>query len=232
MDTATKEKIRESDLMLARKPHSVLFYPVAYRDKTSYLLPKRAFDIFVSSVLIVTVLSWLYPLLAILINMSSKGGTLFVQKRIGLNGKEFRCFKFRTMVLNKESEWKDAVLNDERITKIGKWLRATYIDELPQMVNVLIGDMSIIGPRPHMIYHHRKFCSEVPLYDCRHWIKPGITGLSQVKGYHGRISGQYHIYGRTKLDLFYVRKVSFKLDMMILFKTAAIIFSFNKISKR
>jgi lipopolysaccharide/colanic/teichoic acid biosynthesis glycosyltransferase len=145
-----------------------------------------------------------------------------------MNGKEFLCYKFRTMVLNAESDTAGAVRNDQRITPIGKLLRATYIDELPQLINVLKGEMSIIGPRPHMLYHHNKFLKEVPLYNCRHQVKPGITGLAQVKGYHGLIADQFHLRSRTKFDLFYVQKLSWRLDMMILMKTISAVLLFNK----
>jgi putative colanic acid biosysnthesis UDP-glucose lipid carrier transferase len=229
MDTITKENIGRSDLKVIKQHFTI---PVPYKkEDTTYDLLKRFFDITIASVLLLAFLSWIYPLMFILINISSKGGTLFIQKRVGLRGKVFNCFKFRTMVLNKESDQVEAVLNDKRITKIGQFLRMTYIDELPQLINVLLGDMSIVGPRPHMLYHHRKFCSEIPLYNYRHQVKPGITGLSQVKGYHGAVFGQYRIYGRTRLDLFYVRKASLKLDLIILIKTGLIICSFNKKTK-
>jgi len=232
MDTATKKETREGDVMIINRPLPAIFYPVSYTGRRGYLFFKRVFDVLISSILILVVLSWLYPLLTLLIRLSSKGGALFIQRRVGLNGKEFKCLKFRTMVVNKSSDWMDASLDDKRITKIGRLLRSTYIDELPQLINVLIGDMSIVGPRPHMLYHHQKFCKEVLHYDRRHWLRPGITGLSQVKGYHGWISSRYHIYCRTKLDLFYVQKASFKLDVMILVKTISILFSFNKNIKR
>jgi len=229
MDTITKENIGSADLKIT-KQHFIVPVPYKKEDAIYYLL-KRSFDVVMASILILVLLSWLYPLMFILINVSSKGGTLFIQKRVGLRGKVFNCFKFRTMVINKESDLVEAALNDKRITKIGKLLRMTYIDELPQLFNVLLGDMSIVGPRPHMLYHHRKFCQEIPLYNYRHQVKPGITGLSQVKGYHGSVFDHYRIYGRTRLDLFYVRKASLKLDLIILVRTGLIICSFNKKQK-
>lgn len=229
MDTATKEKISNSDLIRLEKSVSSIYYSLSDSEEAGYYLyVKRVFDIIVSAVVVVGVLSWLYPILAILINLSSRGGTLFIQKRVGFNGKEFLCYKFRTMVINKDSDLVGATWNDKRITRIGRLLRASYIDELPQFINVLKGEMSIIGPRPHMLYHHKKFCAEVPFYNFRHQVKPGITGMAQVKGYHGWIADKFHLQARTKFDLFYVQKISWKLDMMILMKTISAILLFNK----
>jgi len=227
MDTITKEKTDSTELKIVKQP---LMIPLFYSKEGAghYWIFKRIFDIVFASFLIITILSWLYPLMFVLINISSKGGTLFVQKRIGLYGKVFNCYKFRTMVINKDADIAEAVLNDKRITKIGKWLRMTYLDELPQLINVLCGDMSIVGPRPHMLYHHRKFCQEIPKYNYRHNVKPGITGLSQMKGYHGSVFDHYRIYGRTRLDLFYVKKTSFQFDMVIIIKTVLIMFPNKK----
>lgn len=232
MDTIAKETTVERDLILIQHTHSPIHYTHTQEGAPRYLVFKRAFDVMLSAVLILTILSWLYPILAILINISSKGGTLFIQKRVGLNGKEFNCLKFRTMVVNKEADKTAALENDQRITKIGRWLRTTYIDELPQLINVLMGQMSIVGPRPHMVYHHDQFSATIPHYDYRHHTKPGITGLSQILGYHGWIASRRDIVSRTRLDLFYVKKVSFRLDMYILFKTATIFFSFSKKEKK
>ncbi|MDR3681803.1 MAG: sugar transferase [Flavipsychrobacter sp.] len=230
MDTVTKETTRNSDLNIIDHRLYPLYYTVGYSRGQAgyYLYVKRAFDVMASLILILCVLSWLYPLLALIINMSSKGGTLFIQKRVGLNGQVFRCLKFRTMVINDKSDLVGAAWNDKRITRIGRILRATYIDELPQLINVLKGEMSIVGPRPHMLYHHQRFSAELPQYNYRHWMKPGITGLAQVKGYHGGLRDKYDIYGRTRLDLFYVQRSSFGLDMMILLKTVSVVLSFNK----
>ncbi len=230
MDTIANEQAECAELKIVKRP---IMMPLSYYEEgvAGYWNLKRGFDIVVSLVLIVAVLSWLCPLLFILINISSRGGTFFIQKRIGLDGRIFKCIKFRTMVVNKDADTLEAAFNDKRITKIGKWLRMTYIDELPQLFNVLYGDMSIVGPRPHMLYHHRKFSMEIPSYNLRHRVKPGITGLAQIKGYHGSVFDHYRIYGRTKLDLFYVQKASFTLDMSILMETVLIIFTFNKKSR-
>src|SRR5579872_2110000 len=202
MDTITQEKVTDIELQVMQQPLPALYIPVPDEKEgvANYLLLKRAFDVVSASVLLLAIFSWLYPLLYLLIRSTSKGGALFIQKRVGLNGKVFNCLKFRTMVINTEADYMEAQLNDMRITRIGKWLRNTYIDELPQLLNVLVGDMSIIGPRPHMLYHHQKFCDEIPCYNYRHCVKPGITGLSQVKGYHGSVYDPYRIHGRTKLE--------------------------------
>ncbi len=234
MDTITKEQQENHNFNLMQDPVLPIYRTDIYKEEgtlKTYMFFKRIFDMLVSSMLILMILSWLYPILAILIRISSRGRTLFIQERAGLYGKTFRCFKFRTMVYSPEADISETKVNDDRITKIGRWLRLSYIDEMPQLFNVLIGDMSIIGPRPHMLYHHQKFIRQVPSYNYRHNLKPGITGLSQVKGYHGSLYDPYSIYGRTKLDMFYVNKVSLKLDMMILLKTSLIFFKIIKKAK-
>jgi putative colanic acid biosynthesis UDP-glucose lipid carrier transferase len=234
MDTITKERREKRNFNIMQDPVLPIYVTNIYKEEgkvKTYMFFKRIFDVLISSVLILTVLSWLYPILAILIRISSRGRTLFIQERAGLYGKTFKCFKFRTMVFSAEADTSETKVNDARITKIGRWLRLSYIDEMPQLFNVLIGDMSIIGPRPHMLYHHYKFIRQIPSYNYRHNLKPGITGLSQVKGYHGSLYDLYSIYGRTKLDMFYVNKVSLKLDIMILLKTSLIFFKIIKKSK-
>ena len=185
---------------------------------------KRAFDITVASILGLGLLSWIYPLMYILIKTGSRGPLLFRQKRIGYRGQEFNCIKFRTMYVNEQSDTLEASKNDRRITPIGRFLRKTCLDELPQLLNVLMGDMSIVGPRPHMISHHKRFASTLHNYDARHYVKPGITGLAQVKGYHGTIMDFRCLHGRTRLDLFYVKKASLGLDIKILMGTIPVIF--------
>lgn len=177
---------------------------------------KRLFDITFSLFVIIFLLSWLIPLLAILIKISSKGPVLFIQKRIGLDGRTFNCLKFRTMVVNSQANQQQARNNDPRITRIGKFLRLSCLDELPQFINVLIGDMSIVGPRPHMINDCKEFSKVVKNYNERNLVKPGITGMAQVKGYRGETNGYYDIFHRYKWDMFYVRNSSFKLDMRII----------------
>ena len=181
-----------------------------------HLALKRAFDITVSVVVIAGLLSWLLPLLAVLIKLNSKGPVLFVQKRVGAFGKTFNCLKLRTMVVNEQADTCQAETNDPRITEFGRFLRLSCFDELPQFFNVLAGDMSIVGPRPHMLKDCREFSEIIQYYDSRNLVKPGITGMAQVKGCRGKTKSFYDITHRFKWDMFYVKNLSFKLDMCIL----------------
>jgi len=233
MDTITREKATGAELKFVQQtmPAMIIDLPVNREGTKSMSVIKRFFDVILSSFLIITVLSWLYLILFVLIKATSRGSTLFIQKRVGYNGEVFNCLKFRTMVLNDKADIQEAVENDERITVTGKWLRKTGIDELPQLINVLMGDMSIVGPRPHMLSHHQTFITTIPGYNNRHQVKPGITGLAQVKGYHGSIVDHYSIYGRTRLDLFYVKKATIALDTKIFFRTIAVVFIQKKSNK-
>ena len=187
--------------------------------KRNYLLFKRVFDILVSSLVILVLLSWITPLLALLIRFDSKGPVFFVQKRVGLGGKYFRCFKFRTMHRNEEADERQAAENDERITRIGRFLRRTNLDELPQFVNVWLGQMSVIGPRPHMIADCIRFSFIISSYHFRNLVRPGITGLAQINGYHGATPDYESIVIRYYWDAQYIRKASFWLDTRILLVT-------------
>ncbi|NHF61377.1 exopolysaccharide biosynthesis polyprenyl glycosylphosphotransferase [Flavobacteriaceae bacterium TP-CH-4] len=180
---------------------------------------KRTFDIVFSSLVIVFVLSWLTPILFALIKLESPGKLYFKQKRHGLKRKTFWCYKFRSMTTNTDANNKMATKNDARVTKIGKFLRKTSIDELPQFFNVFMGDMSVIGPRPHMELHTWNYETSVDKYLVRHFVKPGITGLAQIKGYRGEIVKPADILNRTRLDIFYVEKWNLALDFYILFLT-------------
>ncbi|UAB84819.1 undecaprenyl-phosphate glucose phosphotransferase [Zunongwangia sp. SCSIO 43204] len=180
---------------------------------------KRSFDITFSILVIVFVLSWLIPIIGLLIKIESKGPILFKQKRHGVNKKSFYCYKFRSMAVNNDADTKMMTKNDVRLTKIGKFIRKTSIDELPQFINVLKGDMSVVGPRPHMEAHTKEYESSVDKYLVRHFAKPGITGLAQIKGYRGEIMVKSDIVNRTRLDIFYVEKWSLILDIKIIIKT-------------
>jgi putative colanic acid biosynthesis UDP-glucose lipid carrier transferase len=184
-----------------------------------YLFFKRAFDITISFTLIVLVLSWLYPIVALLIKLSSKGPVLFIQERTGYLGLEFDCFKFRTMYVNNEANTKQATAGDKRITMIGRFLRRAHIDELPQLFNVLLGDMSIIGPRPHMLFHTRSYAQVVPYYNLRHNAVPGMTGMAQIKGYLGEIESDRELRKRIQWDIYYLKNRSGLLDFKIFFIT-------------
>lgn len=180
---------------------------------------KRAFDVILSLLVIILILSWLTPLLAIWIKMESKGAVFFKQKRNGLDYEEFYCYKYRSMKPNPEADLHQVNKNDKRITKIGKFMRKTSIDELPQFFNVFKGDMSVVGPRPHMVSHTHNYAESVDKFMVRHFIKPGITGLAQVSGYRGEVETEQDIINRVKYDIFYLENWSLLLDVKIIFQT-------------
>lgn len=180
---------------------------------------KRAFDIVLSVIVLVGVLSWLTPILAILIKLDSKGTVFFKQKRNGLDYHEFYCYKFRSMRPNEKADLEQVSKNDERITRVGRFLRKTSMDELPQFINVLKGDMSVVGPRPHMVSHTHMYAERIDKFMVRHFIKPGITGLAQVSGYRGEVETDEDIVNRVKFDIFYVENWSLFLDIKIVFTT-------------
>ena len=180
---------------------------------------KRIFDILLTSIIIIGILSWLTPLLAILIKLESKGPVFFKQKRNGLDYKEFYCYKFRSMRPNPTAHIHQVSRGDERITRVGKFLRKTSIDELPQFINVIKGEMSIVGPRPHMVSHTHMYAERIDKFMVRHFIKPGITGLAQVSGYRGEVEHDHDIINRVKFDIFYVENWSLLMDMKIIAKT-------------
>ena len=180
---------------------------------------KRFIDVLLSLFMIVFVLSWLTPLLFILVKIESKGPLFFKQTRDGLNGDTFDCYKYRSMYLNNLSDEIQVTKHDNRVTKIGNYLRKTSIDELPQFFNVLIGDMSVVGPRPHMLSQTKKYSKIVDKFMVRHFIKPGITGLAQVKGFRGEVEKNEDMENRVKLDIFYIENWSFFLDIKIIGQT-------------
>lgn len=180
---------------------------------------KRSFDIVFSLVVILGLLSWLTPLLAILITMESRGPVFFRQTRNGIDNKEFYCYKFRSMAPNKNADDIQATKDDMRVTKIGKFIRRTSIDELPQFYNVLFGTMSVVGPRPHMVKHTNEYATSVDKYMVRHFVKPGITGLAQIRGYRGEIENNTDIQNRIKFDIFYIENWSMFLDVKIIVQT-------------
>lgn len=180
---------------------------------------KRAIDLLVSSLLILTVLSWLLPLMAVLILVDSRGPVFFLQRRRKQNQALFTCFKLRTMVVNRQADTQSAVRGDRRITRVGKWLRQTHLDELPQLLNVWKGDMSLIGPRPYMLSDDRYFEQLFSYYSLRNNVKPGITGLAQSRGYFGAVENVAALEKRLQLDLRYVQRWSIGMDIRILLRT-------------
>lgn len=189
-------------------------------DRRNYLIAKRLFDVVVSLCVLVGIFSWLFPILYILIRADSRGPIFFVQRRVGFLGRSFPCLKFRTMFVNDEANTKQATDNDPRVTRIGRFLRHSNLDELPQFLNVLAGHMSIVGPRPHMYKDCASFSQVVDAYKFRNLMKPGITGLAQVKGYRGPAQTFDKIFRRYQWDAFYVRNAGFWLDLRIVHYTA------------
>jgi len=199
-------------------------------DNSFNVLIKRVFDVVFSSLVIVFILSWMIPLFGLFIKFNSKGPVLFVQKREGFKGNIFNCFKFRSMVLNSVSDTKMADDNDSRLTKFGRFLRLSTLDEMPQFINVFLGDMSIVGPRPHPVNLNKQYIKDIINLNKRHRFKPGITGLSQALGYSGFINSTQDMSDRVKMDIFYFKNWSLLLDFKIIFKTTGILF--NGIFKR
>jgi len=194
------------------------FRTIPLDDPLSSLL-KRAFDIVFSLAVIVLILSWLTPLIALVIKVESKGPVFFTQLRNGYNFKSFNCFKFRSMVKNSNADLEQVTRGDTRITIFGKLLRKTSMDEMPQFFNVLVGDMSVVGPRPHMLSHTDMYAKKIDKFMVRHFVKPGITGLAQVSGYRGEVESDKDIIGRVQHDIFYIENWSFFLDLKIIFQT-------------
>lgn len=187
-------------------------------------LVKRLFDLSFSLLVTIFLFSWLFPILAIAVKLSSKGPVFFKQKRSGMNNKGFNCYKFRSMRMNAEADQKQATQNDPRITKVGAFLRKTSLDELPQFINVIKGQMSIVGPRPHMLKHTEEYSNLVGNFMNRHAIKPGITGLAQIKGYRGEIDDFALLQNRVRLDRFYVNNWTLFFDIRIVLLTVLTIF--------
>ena len=186
---------------------------------TNYSL-KRFFDVLFSVLVLLFVCSWLFPIIAILIKLDSKGNVFFKQKRFGYHDEVFNCIKFRTMYENGESSTKTTQVNDVRITKLGKFLRRSSLDEMPQFINVLLGEMSVVGPRPHMLLVDNYYKAKIGRYTVRSLVKPGITGLAQVSGLRGDMGDMsIEMKKRILADIFYVKNWSLVLDLVIIFKT-------------
>ena len=180
---------------------------------------KRTFDIVFSLVVIIFLLSWITPIIGLIIKIESRGPVFFKQTRNGIKFREFTCYKFRSMIENNDADIQQATKNDKRVTKIGKILRKTSLDELPQFFNVLIGNMSVVGPRPHMIRENERYSKSVDKFMVRHFVKPGITGFAQVKGFRGEIETDEDIINRVKYDIYYLENWSLILDLNIVFLT-------------
>ena len=196
-------------------------------EQLSNQVRKRIFDVVFSSLVFIFLLWWLIPIVAIIIKLDSKGPIFFIQVRSGKNGKEFKCYKFRSMFLNNDAESKSTAVDDERITRIGKYLRKTSIDEIPQFLNVLKGDMSVVGPRPHMVKQTEEYSKNVDAYKVRLYLKPGITGLAQVSGLRGELSHERMIQ-RLVLDIRYLEEWGFWHDVRIILRTILLMLQGDK----
>ena len=180
---------------------------------------KRSFDIVFSLIILLTIFPLLYIIIGILIKLTSPGPILFTQKRTGLYGEVFKCYKFRTMRVNDKADILQAVKDDPRKTKIGSILRRTNLDEFPQLINVLLGNMSVVGPRPHMLKHTEQYSALIDKYMVRHFVKPGVTGWAQVTGYRGETKTLEQMEWRVKRDVWYIENWSFFLDLKIIVVT-------------
>lgn len=182
---------------------------------------KRSFDVLFSLFFLLFIFSWLYPLIAVAIKLESGGLALFVQERIGINGKTFKCFKFRTLKNNQVSTNQESLTMgyNAPVTKVGAFLRDKNLDELPQFINVLLGSMSIVGPRPHAIPFHNIYSEFIPNINDRLLVKHGITGLAQIKGLRGDLEdkeqNKINIQKRVDYDIEYITNRTFKTDLMI-----------------
>ncbi|MDX1909362.1 MAG: undecaprenyl-phosphate glucose phosphotransferase [Bacteroidia bacterium] len=180
---------------------------------------KRGFDLVFSLAVILLVFPVMFPLIALLIKLDSPGPVIFKQLRSGKNNRKFWCYKFRTMRVNPDEEHRQATRHDSRVTPLGRFLRRSSLDEFPQFINVLLGDMSVVGPRPHMIQHTHEYAVTINKFLFRHFITPGITGLAQVNGYRGEITDPYLMQKRVEYDTWYIENWSLLLDIKIVLQT-------------
>ena len=184
-------------------------------------LIKRTFDVVMSGLFLFTVFPFIYLIVGAMIKITAPGPIFFKQMRTGINGKDFWCYKFRSMKVNKDADKVQATKHDPRKTKFGDLMRKTNIDELPQLINVFLGDMSLVGPRPHMLKHTEEYSELIDNYLVRHMVKPGITGWAQVTGFRGETKELYQMEGRVEADIWYMEHWSFLLDLFIIYKTFA-----------
>jgi len=191
---------------------------------------KRSFDLIFSIIFLLTVFPILLLFIGVGIKLSSKGPIFFLQKRTGKNGKTFTCIKFRSMQINEEADEIQATKGDNRITKIGAFIRKTNLDETPQFLNVLLGDMTIVGPRPHMVKHTAQYAALIDKYMLRHLAKPGITGWSQVSGYRGETKNVREMEKRVIRDVWYLENWTFGLDIRIILQTILLMIKGDKIA--
>lgn len=218
MITVKKAGNTDNDLFVCHEPKYDIISNI--RIRKNYFFFKNLIDKAISLFIIILVLSWLLPVIAIAIKMTSRGPVFFVQRRVGRFGRTFKCLKFRTMRMNIEADFKQADENDARITSVGRFLRRSNLDEIPQFLNVLIGQMSIVGPRPHMLKDCQDFTEVVKEYKMRNLVKPGITGMAQIRGFRGPTSTTSSIVMRYNWDSYYVKNASSELDIKVILVTA------------
>ncbi len=217
METAISKKNPDPSAVLKKNNDSLIPSAVVFDE--SQILVKRCMDVFISLGLFLFVFSWAFPLIGLAVKLTSKGPIFFRQLRHGKNNVPFYCYKFRTMHINDDADIRQATRNDARKTAVGSFLRRTSLDELPQFFNVLKGEMSIVGPRPHAVSMNYKFSEEIQNFMYRHSVRPGITGLAQAKGFRGETRNFYDIYLRCKLDMFYINNWTPFLDIKIILWT-------------
>jgi len=249
------EKLQENEIFRQAELHKVRIslipgttrtnffqYDLAYVEMQPILVPskfpldflsnntlKRSFDIAFSLAVLLLIGIWLFPLVALLIKLDGKGPVFFTQQRYGFHERVFKCIKFRTMRVNGDCTHKTTAKNDDRITRIGQFLRKTSLDEFPQFINVLLGDMSVVGPRPHMLLVDDFYKLKIGRYSIRSLVKPGVTGLAQVNGLRGD-NGDMNIQMKKRIltDAFYVKNWSFMLDLVIILKTVFLVIGGDK----
>lgn len=185
---------------------------------------KRAFDIVFASAVVLFIFTWLFPILGLLVKLSSKGPVFFKQMRLGRDNQQFVCWKFRSMRMNMEADVKQATKDDPRVTRIGRFLRKSNLDEMPQFINVLLGHMSVVGPRPHPLRLNDQYRDIIDKYMVRHFVRPGITGWAQVNGFRGETRTPELMERRVELDVWYLENWSFWLDLRIVVKTVTNMF--------
>jgi len=205
-------------LMLRKEPLEIPLYRII----------KALFDFCFSLFVIVFIFPWLFPILILLIKANSPGPVFFVQERSGRDNESFPCYKFRTMYVNDAANKVQARQNDARITKVGSFLRRTSMDELPQFLNVLLGNMSVVGPRPHMLSHTEQYSELINNFLVRHYAKPGITGWAQVNGFRGETKELADMENRVEHDIWYIENWSFLLDLKIIWLTVFNVFRGEK----
>jgi len=205
-------------LMLRKEPLEIPLYRII----------KALFDFCFSLFVIVFIFPWLFPILILLIKANSAGPVFFVQERSGRDNESFPCYKFRTMYVNDAANQVQASQNDARITRVGSFLRRTSMDELPQFLNVLLGNMSVVGPRPHMLSHTEQYSELINNFLVRHYAKPGITGWAQVSGFRGETKELADMEGRVEHDIWYIENWSFLLDLKIIWLTVVNVFQGEK----